>query len=104
MIGALDPTVLWLALAMGAVTYGLRLGGLALGERLPKRGRWAHVLGRLPAIIVVAIVASGLYHAGWQGWAAGAVTAGLALITPGLLIPMSGGVATVALLRLLSVA
>lgn len=101
MSAFVDSTVLALALAMGCVTYSLRLGGLMLGERLPRKGRWAYVMGRLPSIIVVAIVTSGLLHAGWQGWAAGAVTVGLTVLVPGLLIPMGGGVATIALLRMI---
>jgi len=99
----LDPAVLLTALGMGAITYGLRLGGLLLGERLPRGGRWAYVMNRLPAIIVVAIVSAGLIHAGWRGWVAGAVTAGLSLVAPGLLIPMGAGVAVIALLRALAV-
>lgn len=97
----LDPTVLLVAIGMAGVTYGYRFGGLLLGDRLPKSGRWAYVMARLPAIIVVALVTSGLQHAGWQGWIAAAATVGLAFMTPGLLIPMGGGVAAVALLRML---
>jgi uncharacterized membrane protein len=98
-----DPAVLLVALGMGAITYSLRLGGLMLGERLPRHGRWAYVMDRLPAIIVVAIVSSGLIHAGWRGWVAGAVTAGLSLVAPGLLIPMGAGVVVIAALRWLVV-
>lgn len=90
-----------LAAAMAAVTYSMRLGGLLLGERLPRRGRWAHVMNGLPAIIVVSLVAPGLWRAGAPGWAAGAVTVALSLKFRGLLLPMIGGVATVAVLRAL---
>lgn len=99
----LDPTVLLVAIGMGAITYAMRLGGLLLGERLPRKGRWAFVMNRLPAIIVVAIVTAGMVHAGWRGCVAGAVTAGVSLVTPGLLIPMGAGVAVVAALRWLVV-
>lgn len=91
--------VVWLALSMAAVTYPLRLGGLLLGERLPKRGRWAHVMNGLPAIIVVSLVGPGLWHAGPAGWIAGAATVGLSFLVRGLLVPMIGGVAVVALAR-----
>jgi uncharacterized membrane protein len=101
MSGIVDPTVLAVAVALGCVTYALRLGGLLLGDRLPRKGRAAHVMERLPAIIVVSIVAVGFFDAGWRGWVAGALTVALSSVTRGLLIPMGGGVALIALLRLL---
>lgn len=101
MNGFINADVLIVSLAMGVLTYGLRLGGLLLGDRLPREGRWAYVMDRLPAVIVVSIVAVGFLNAGWRGWLAGALTIALSFCTRGLLIPMGGGVALIALLRLL---
>ncbi len=90
----------WAAIAgMAAVTYALRAGGLLLGDHLPTSGRWARALDRLPALLLIAIVAPGVLAAGWLGAAAAAVTAAIAVASGNPFIAMGGGVAVVAIGR-----
>ncbi len=92
----------WIAIAgMAAVTYALRAGGLLLGDHLPTSGRWARALDRLPALLLIAIVAPGVLAAGWLGAAAAAVTAAIAIASASgnPFVAMGGGVAVVAIGR-----
>lgn len=100
MTDLLHPDALVVIAVMAVVTYGLRAGGLLLADRLPRTGRWAYALRRLPGMVLVAVVAPGLAHLGWLGVGAGAVTVALAIVTRNLFAAMAGGVTVVALARL----
>lgn len=61
-------------LGMAVVTYGMRLGGLLMADRLPQTGRWAHVLERLPGAVLISVWVPSALSAGAIGVAGAAVT------------------------------
>ena len=61
-------------LGMAAVTYGMRLGGLLMADRLPQHGRWAHVLERLPGAVLISVWVPSALSAGPIGIAGAAAT------------------------------
>lgn len=90
----------WLILGMTAITFlGFRLGGYLVGGILPRHGRMAYVLDRLPAFVLIALLAPSLWELGWMGLIAG----GLVLLTTKLmgraLLAMVIGVALIAAAR-----
>ncbi len=99
MLDALNPDAVIAIAGMAAVTYGLRAGGLLLGDHLPRRGRWARALDRLPGLLLIAIVAPGVLEAGWLGLGAAAVTGAIAVASRNPFLAMGGGVAVVAIGR-----
>ena len=99
-----SPTDLSIALAIAGAalaTYGLRLGGLLLAERLPKNGGFKHFMETLPGTILLALVAPGIFSAGMLGGAAALATALCAWKTKNLLLAMIIGVVIMATGRLL---
>lgn len=82
-------------------TYGLRLGGLLLAERLPNNGIFKRFMETLPGTILLALVAPGIFSAGILGADAAMATALCALKTKNLLLAMIVGMAIVATGRLL---
>ena len=86
--------------AMAAANYALRAGGVLLSDRLPREGRLARAFARLPGIVLVSLVAPAVVERGLAGTLAALVTLAIGLRTRGLIPAMAGGVATVALLRL----
>ena len=79
MIALPDLTTLRLVavltiLGMAAVTYGMRLGGLLMADRLPQPGRWAHVLERLPGAVLISVGVPSALSAGAIGIAGAAAT------------------------------
>ncbi|WP_404381755.1 AzlD domain-containing protein [Caenispirillum salinarum] len=96
----LDPlTLVIIGVAIG--TYALRLGGLLLAERLPRRGAIAAGLERLPGIVLLALVVPAVADLGLAGLAAAALTAVTALATRNPLIAMIVGAGAIAGLRAL---
>ena len=91
-----------LILGMTIITFGLfRLGGYLAGGLLPETGRLAHVLQRLPAFVLIAVVAPKVMELGvW-----GLVAAGLVLLVTYLsgraLLAMVFSVGFIAALRAL---
>ena len=81
------------------VTYGLRLGGLLLSEKLPRTGAFKVFLESLPGTILVSLVIPGIVAAGGWGWAAALVTVVLARKTGNTFVAMLAGVVVVALTR-----
>ena len=60
-----------LAIALAAiVTYGLRIGGLLLADRLPDSGPFKRFMDALPGTILVSLVAPGIIQAGIWGMVA----------------------------------
>ena len=83
------------------MTYGLRLGGLLLSEKLPRTGSFKIFLEALPGTILISLVMPGIMAAGAWGWLAAALTAFLARRTGNVFIAMLAGVMVVALVRFL---
>ena len=90
----------WLILGMTAITFlGFRLGGYLVGGLLPRQGRLAYVLDRLPAFVLVALVAPSLWDLRWLGAVAGGLVLLVTRITGSALLSMGLGVALIALAR-----
>lgn len=81
------------------VTYGLRLGGLVLAERLPKTGRFRLFMDALPGTILLSLIVPATLAAGFWGWVATAATAVCSLKTGNVFVSMLLGVAIVAVSR-----
>ncbi len=91
-----DPAAVTAILGAAAATYGLRLGGLLLADRLPQTGAFRRFMDALPGTILLSLVAPGILAAGlWGGLAAG-VTALLTWKTGNVFLSMLVGVAIVA--------
>lgn len=98
-MNALPTTDLSIPLAIAGaalVTYGLRLGGLLLADRLPKNGPFKCFMETLPGTILLALVAPGIVSAGWLGAVAALSTALCAWKTKNLLLAMILGMGIVA--------
>lgn len=95
----LDPATLATILGMAAVTYGLRLSGLLLADRLPRGGRWARALQSLSGTVLMAIVAPAVVALGWVGLLAAGATLLALHLSRNILVAMAVGAAAVALVR-----
>ncbi|MCG8618799.1 MAG: AzlD domain-containing protein [Desulfobacterales bacterium] len=78
------------------VTYGLRIGGLLLSERLPTTGRFKVFMDALPGTLLVSLIAPGVAAAGLLGALATGVTAICTYRTGNIFLSMLAGVAIVA--------
>lgn len=93
-------TVPWLVISGLAIgTFAIRLGGVYLGQGLPRRGAWARALDALPGCLIVALVSVSLLTSGPKEWMAGAIAAGIAILTRSLPLTMAAGIAAIWLLR-----
>lgn len=90
-------TIIIISVAIG--TYALRLGGLLLAERLPRRGPVAAGLERLPGIVLLALVVPAVADLGLPGLLAAGLTTIVALATRNPLIAMVAGAGTIAVMR-----
>ncbi len=81
------------------VTYGLRLGGLLLAERLPKTGRFKRFMDALPGTILLSLIVPAALAAGFWGWIATLACALCSLKTGNVFVSMLLGVAIVAASR-----
>ena len=96
---------IWQATAGAAlVTYGLRLGGLLLAEKLPRTGTFKTFLEALPGTILISLVMPGIMAAGFWGWIAATLTAFIARKTGNTFMAMLAGVFVVALSRTIPLA
>jgi len=86
-------------LGAAAATYGLRLGGLLLAERLPRNGGFRRFMEALPGTILLSLVAPGILAAGAWGALAAAVTALCTWKTRNVFLSMILGVVIVAAAR-----
>ena len=75
------------------LTYGLRIGGLLLSEKLPQNGPFKRFMGALPGTILLSLIAPGIVSIGLWGWIAAAATAFCAHKTGNVLISMLVGMA-----------
>ncbi|MFT5508841.1 MAG: putative membrane protein [Hyphomicrobiaceae bacterium] len=92
-----DPWMVIVGLAIA--TFAIRLGGIYLGQGLPKNGSWARALNALPGCLIVALVSVSLLSGGPLEWLAGAIAAVVAIFTRSLPLTMAVGIAAIWLLR-----
>lgn len=86
-------------IGLAIATFGIRLSGVLLGERLPTTGPWARGLQALPGCLIASLVAVLLQSGGPIEWLAGAVALAVALFTRNLPLTMAAGIGAVYLLR-----
>jgi uncharacterized membrane protein len=82
-------------------TYGLRLGGLLLSDRLPQNGAFRRFMEALPGTILISLVAPGILAAGAWGALAAAATAICTWKTRNVFLAMLVGMMIVAATRYL---
>jgi uncharacterized membrane protein len=93
----MNADVLIAIVAMAAVTYGTRIGGMLFGDRLPRTGRIKQALDALPAAVLTAVIAPAA-TAGKAEIIASAATVAAALRLP-TLAAIAIGMACAAVLR-----
>ncbi|MFH1806202.1 MAG: AzlD domain-containing protein [Pseudomonadota bacterium] len=86
-------------MGMAAVTYGMRVGGLLMADRLPQTGRWAHVLERLPGAVLISVWVPSALASGTIGMAGAVATLIAMMLTRNLFVAMVAGMGLVALGR-----
>ena len=82
-------------LGMAAITYGMRLGGLMMADRLPQHGRWAHVLERLPGAVLISVWVPSALSAGPIGVVGAAATVITMALARNLFAAMAVGMVVV---------
>ncbi|HEX2726536.1 MAG TPA: AzlD domain-containing protein [Beijerinckiaceae bacterium] len=95
---SLDAATLIAIVVMAAITYGTRVAGPLIAQRLVLRGRARAAFEAIPAAVLVAVIAPMALTTGWRETAAAAVTILAATRLP-LLPTIAAGVATIVLLR-----
>jgi branched chain amino acid efflux pump len=98
---SVEPAILLTILAMALVTYGTRIAGLLLANRLALRGRAKAAFDAIPPAVLIAVIAPTALATGWRETAAAAITMVAALRLP-LLATIAVGVASVVALRALT--
>lgn len=96
-----DPATLWAILAMAAVTYATRAGGLALADRLRLGSRAKAAFDAIPPAVLVAVIAPTALATGWRETLA-ALVAALAATRLPLLGTVAVGVGSIVALRALA--
>jgi uncharacterized membrane protein len=81
------------------ITYGYRLGGLLLAERLPHAPAFRAFMGALPGTILLSLVAPGILAAGPWGCLAALVTIWTAAKTKQTLLAMLAGMLVIMMQR-----
>ncbi|MEI6045101.1 MAG: AzlD domain-containing protein [Chloroflexota bacterium] len=97
----IDPTVLLTILGMALVTYGTRVGGLWLMDRVTLSKRMEAWLSYIPGTVLIAIIAPEIIKGGPIGALAALATALVAARSGNLLLAMIVGVGLVWSLRTL---
>jgi uncharacterized membrane protein len=96
-------TETWIViLALAAGTFASRLAGILIGRRLPQHGAWARALRALPGCLIISLVSIAVLSGGPAEWGAGAVAAGVAILTRNLPLTMAAGIVAIWLLRHIS--
>jgi uncharacterized membrane protein len=95
----LAPEALAGIVAMAAVTYATRIGGLVIMPRLPTAPWLDRFMELVPGTVLAALVAPAVFREGPPELLAAAVTVVVARRGSGLLLPVAAGVAAVVLLR-----
>jgi uncharacterized membrane protein len=96
---ALDPLVVGVVVAMAAVTYLTKAGGLWVLTRVGVGERVEAALEVLPGAIVVAVLGPELASGGPAEWLAGAVVAAVAWRTENIFLALVAGVGAVVAFR-----
>jgi uncharacterized membrane protein len=86
-------------LLASGLTYGLRLGGLLLADRLPGSGPARRFLDCLPGTILLSLTVPGALHAGVEGMIGLGACLLVFMRTKSMLMTMAAGMAGVCLLR-----
>jgi uncharacterized membrane protein len=94
----LDASVLAAILAMAAVTYVTRIGGILLATRFSPRGRARAAFDAIPPAVLAAVIAPTVLTTGWPESLAAAVALIAAARLP-LLGTVAVGVVAVVILR-----
>jgi uncharacterized membrane protein len=98
---SLDGATLAAILLMAAITYGTRIAGLLLADRLALSGRAKAAFDAIPPAVLTAVIAPAALVTGWRETLAAAVAALAATRLP-LLGTIAVGVGTVVALRALA--
>jgi uncharacterized membrane protein len=91
----LDPPTLLAILGMAAASYGCRLAGLLIADRIVFTGRAKAAVDAIPPAVLTAVIAPTLLATGWPETLAGAVTILAATRLPLIGIVITGVVAAV---------
>ncbi len=94
-----DTMVLLTIVCAALVTYGLRIGGLLLAERLPSSGRFKVFMDALPGTLLLSLIAPGVVASGIWGGVAALCTAGCTYKTGNVFLAMAIGMVVVAVSR-----
>jgi uncharacterized membrane protein len=94
-----SPDAVLAILGMAAITFGIRLSGYLLADRLPASGLVAAWLRHIPGAVLASLVAPTVLRGSLAEWAATGTTAIAYFATRNLFAAMAAGVATVYLLR-----
>jgi uncharacterized membrane protein len=86
-------------LAMAAVTFAFRAGGLLLANRLPTTGFVASWMKHLPGAVLAALVSAAILGGGAAEDIAAALTALIYLLSRNFFAAIAGGVLAVYLAR-----
>jgi uncharacterized membrane protein len=98
---SVDPVNLLAILVMAAITYGTRVAGLGLADRLRLTGRARAAFDAIPPAVLVAVIAPMALATGWRETLAAAATALAATRLP-LLGTIAVGVGVIVGLRALA--
>lgn len=82
-----------------AVTYGLRVGGLLLSEKLPQTGAVKRFMDALPGTILLSLIAPAILHSGTWGGVAASATALCAYKTRNVFLSMILGMTIIVIHR-----
>lgn len=96
---SLDPLVVGVILAMAAVTFVTKIGGLWLLSRFEVSDRFEAGISVLPGAIVIAILGPELADGGPAEWAAAGVTLFVMWRTGSILLALIAGVVGVVTFR-----
>ena len=95
----LAPEAFAAIVAMAAVTYATRLGGLVIMPRIPTSPWLDRFMELVPGTVLAALVAPAVFREGPPELLAAAVTVFFARRGGGLLLPVAAGVVAVVVLR-----
>ena len=95
---SVDPISLGAIVAMALVTYGTRITGFFIADRLALSGRAKAAFDAIPPAVLVAVIAPSALATGWAETIAALITALAATRLP-LLGTIAVGVVAVVLLR-----